>query len=68
MEKKELLIKIGFSSQFLEHLENAENLNIKHLNNDAFSNENFDFSVHDTSVLYMENQLKKDFCDLEIRQ
>lgn len=67
MDNKELLIKIGFSTQYIEHLEKADFSNLSNLNDYNFSNENYDFSVHDTSEFILESQIKKDFCNLEIR-
>ncbi len=63
MEKKELLKSAGFSNEFIKQLERIENEDIFNFDNNEFSNENFVFSVHDTSELYMEKQLKKDFSD-----
>jgi hypothetical protein len=66
MEKKELLETVGFSSEFINQLDRVENEDLYNFQTKAFSNESFDLSVHDTSELFMENQLKKDSNSLEL--
>lgn len=67
MKKKELLQSIGFSKEFIEYYEKVENEDMYVFQNDSFSNEISQFAVSDTSELYMERQLKKDYNTLKYK-
>lgn len=66
MDKKELLKSVGFSNEFISHLERVENEDLYSFQIEGFSNENLNLSVHDSSELYMEKQLKRDFSNGKI--
>ena len=67
MEKNDLLKTIGFSDLFLKKLNDFENNNVFQVQQHSFSNQNFNYSVHDTSDYYVENPSKKDSNNLIIK-
>lgn len=67
MEKRALLKKAGFSDEFIAHLKSVEDEGLYDFQNHIYSVENFDVEVHDTSELYVGNQLQKDTTTLEIK-
>lgn len=68
MEKKELLKSIGFSDEFISHLEKVEEENLYDFNETIIVNVDFSLLNHDTSELTLRNQIMKDTNRLALTQ
>ena len=67
MKKNDLLKSIGFSDEFIEHLENSKKDGLSCVEQHDFSDRRFSFESNDTSELFVDKQIKTDFNNIFVK-